>query len=75
MILVILIQNYKGQIHAEPIFQGLIMSQDTLENQGLNFTPTSIITSQKFGENYDSIKSLTRRDKLKKSWDMLTTSE
>ena len=46
-----------GQIHAEPISQGLIMSPDTLDNQGLNFTPTNILTSEKFGENFDSIKS------------------
>ena len=48
-----------GQIHAEPISQGLIMSPDTLDNQGLNFTPTNILTSEKFGENFDSIKSAT----------------
>lgn len=48
-----------GQIHAEPISQGLIMSPDTLEDRGLNFTPTNIITDEKFGENFDSIKSVT----------------
>ena len=63
-----------GQIHAEPISQGLIMSPDTLEDQGLNFTPTNILTSEKFGENYDSIKSVISMDKLKKGWDLITTS-
>ena len=61
-----------GQIHAEPISQGLIMSPDTLEDQGLNFTPTHIITGDEFGENYDSIKSVTRIDKIKESWDQMT---
>ena len=63
-----------GQIHAEPISQGLIMSPDTLDNQGLNFTPTSILTPDKFGENFNSIKSETSIDKMKESWDVMTTS-
>ena len=63
-----------GQIHAEPISQGLIMSPDTLEDQGLNFTPTNILTDEKFGENFDSIKSVTSIDKMKESWDKMTTS-
>ena len=63
-----------GQIHAEPISQGLIMSPDTLEDQGLNFTPTNIITDEKFGENYDSIKSVSSIESLEESWDQITTS-
>ncbi len=63
-----------GQIHAEPISQGLIMSPDTLEDQGLNFTPTSILTDQKYGENIDSIKSVTTLDDLKESWDQMTNA-
>lgn len=63
-----------GQIHAEPISQGLIMSPDTLEEQGLDFTPTNIITDEKFGENFDSIKSVTSRDMMKESWDQMTTA-
>ncbi len=63
-----------GQIHAEPISQGLIMSPDTLEDQGLNFTPTNILTKEKFGENWNSIKSVTSIDKMKKSWDQMTNA-
>lgn len=63
-----------GQIHAEPISQGLIMSPDTIEDEGLNFTPTSIVTSEKFGENFDSIKSVTRLDSLKENWNEMTAS-
>ena len=63
-----------GQIHAEPVSQGLIMSPDTLEDQGLNFTPTNIVTSEKFGEEYDSIKSVSSIEKLEKSWDLITTA-
>ena len=63
-----------GQIHVEPISQGLIMSPDTLEDQGLNFTPTNIITDEKFGENFDSIKSVTSIEKMEESWDQMTTA-
>ena len=63
-----------NQIHAEPIQQGLIMSPDTLEDEGLNFTPTNILTKQKFGENFDSIKSTTTIDKMEESWDQITSS-
>lgn len=63
-----------GQIHAEPVSQGLIMSPDTLEDQGLNFTPTNILTPEKFGEKFDSIKSVSSIDSLEKSWDQITTS-
>ena len=62
------------QIHAEPIQQGLIMSPDTLEDKGLNFAPTNILTKQKFGENFDSIKSTTTIDKMEESWDQITSS-
>ena len=62
------------QIHAEPISQGLIMSPDTLEDEGLNFTPTNILTKQKFGENFDSIKSTTTIDKMEESWDQMTSA-
>ena len=63
-----------GQIHAEPVSQGLIMSPDTLEDQGLNFTPTNILTSEKFGERYDSIKSVSSIESLEESWDQITTA-
>ncbi|WP_405304548.1 FtsX-like permease family protein, partial [Methanobrevibacter sp.] len=61
-----------SQIHAEPVSQGLIMSPDTLNDQGLNFTPTNILTKEKFDEDYDSIKSVSTIDKMKESWDKVT---
>ena len=62
------------QIHAEPIQQGLIMSPDTLEDEGLNFTPTNILTKEKFGENFDSIKSTTTIGKMEESWNQMTSA-
>ncbi len=63
-----------GQMHAEPISQGLIMSPDTLEDQGLNFTPTNIVTAEKFGERCDSIKSVTPLWKMEDSWSQMTSA-
>lgn len=63
-----------GQIHAEPVSQGLAMSPDTLEDQGLNFTPTNIITDQKFGENFNSIKSVTTLEAMEESWSVMTSA-
>ena len=63
-----------GQIHAEPISQGLIMSPDTLEDQGLNFTPTNIVTPDKFDERYDSIKSVSTLEDMEDSWSQMTSS-
>lgn len=63
-----------GQIHAEPISQGLIMSPDTLEDQGLNFTPTNIVTPDKFDERYDSIKSVSTLADMEDSWSQMTSS-
>ena len=68
------VESEIGQIHAEPISQGLIMSPDTLEDQGLNFTPTNILTKENFGENFDSIKSVSNIDEMKKNWDQITTA-
>ena len=46
-------------IHGEPLSQGIILSSDKLDELGLNFTPTSIITSQNVDKEYDSIKSVS----------------
>ncbi len=50
------------------------MSPDTLEEEGLDFTPTCILTPEKFGENYDSIKSVTSIREVEKDWDEMTSS-
>lgn len=50
------------------------MSPDTLEDEGLNFTPTSILTSEKFGENINSIKSVSTLEDMEESWSEMTSS-
>ena len=61
-------------IHGEPLSQGIILSADKLEDLDLNFTPTSIITSQSVDDDYDSIKSVSSIDDMVNAWDKMTSS-
>lgn len=61
-------------IHGEPLSQGIILSSDKLDKLGLNFTPTSIITSQNVDKEYDSIKSVTTLSEMKENWDEMSGS-
>ena len=61
-------------IHGEPLSQGIILYSDELENLGLNFTPTSIITNQHVDKDYDSIKSVSTLTQMKNNWDEMIGS-
>ena len=56
------------KIHADPNTQGLVMSKDKLEDLGLNYTPTSIMTSEHVDKNYSAIKSYTHKESRIGSW-------
>ena len=60
------------KIHADPISQGFIMSADKVEELDLNYTPTSIITSQHVSENYDGVKAANSMKDMTGSWDEMT---
>ncbi len=60
------------KIHADPTSQGFIMSADKLEDLDLNYTATSIITSEHVDEQYDGIKSINSLKDMTNSWDELT---
>ena len=60
------------KIHADPTSQGLIMSTDKLEDLGLNYTPTSIVTEEHVDKNYSAIKSSNSIKDMTSSWDELT---
>ena len=62
------------KIHADPISQGLIMSADKLEDLNLNYTPTSIITSQHVTKDYDGVKAANSIKDMTSSWDEMTES-
>ena len=59
-------------IHADPISQGFIMSPNKLEGLGLNYTPTSVITSEHVNETYDGIKTFTTLEDIENNWDKLS---
>ena len=60
------------RIHADPVSQGLIMSSDKLEDLDLNYTPTSIVTTEHVDKNYSAIKSTSSMKDMTSSWDELT---
>ena len=56
------------KIHADPNTQGIVMSKNKLEDLGLNYTPTSIITAEHVDKNYSAIKSYTTKESRIGSW-------
>ena len=61
-----------NKIHADPTSQGLIMSSDKLEDLDLNYTPTSIVTTEHVDKNYSAIKTANSMKDMTGSWDELT---
>ena len=61
-----------NRIHADPLSQGLIMSPDKLEELGLNYTPTSVITSEHVNKTYDGFKTINYLSDIENSWDNIT---
>ena len=61
-------------IHGEPLSQGIILSSDKLEDLGLNFTPTSIITTEHVDDDYDSIKSVSTLNQMVSNWNEMIGS-
>ena len=62
------------KIHADPISQGFIMSAEKLEDLDLNYTPTSVITSEHVNETFDGVKAANSMKDMTSSWDELTES-
>ncbi|MBQ2653768.1 MAG: ABC transporter permease [Methanobrevibacter sp.] len=56
------------KIHADPNSQGIIISKQKLEELGLNFTTTSIVTADHVDKNYSIIKSVTTRESRTSDW-------
>ena len=60
------------KIHADPTSQGFIMSADKLEDLDLNYTPTSIVTTEHVDKNYTAVKTANSMKDMTSSWDELT---
>ena len=58
------------RMHSSPFSQGLVMSPDKLEELGLNYTPTSVVTSQHVKEAYNGT-SIIYLNELIDSWDKM----
>ena len=63
-----------SSIHADPISQGLIMTPDYFEDLGLNYTPTSIVTSQNVTSDYNGIKAVNTLDTAVSNWNEISES-
>lgn len=59
------------KIHSSPFSQGLVMSPEKLDEIGLNYTPTGIITSQHVNGHYDGILSITYLEDMITGWDKM----
>ena len=66
------VQTKIDKIHADPISQGFIMSSDQLEELGLNYTPTSVITSEHVNKTYDGFKTINSLNDIENSWNEIT---
>ena len=60
------------KIHADPLSQGLIMSPDRLEDLGVNYTATGIITSQHVNKTYEGFKATSSLEDIERSWNDIT---
>jgi putative ABC transport system permease protein len=62
------------KIHADPSSQGLIMSPEKLEDLGLNYTATSVITSGQVNKSYDCFKTSVSISEILDGWNESTKS-
>ena len=62
------------KIHADPTSQGFVMSKDKLKELDLNYTATSIVTTEHVDKNFSAIKSSSSMKDMTASWDELTES-
>lgn len=56
------------KIHVDSNSQGLILSKHKLEELGLNYTPTRIVTNGHVDKNYSAIKSFNSKDTRIQNW-------
>ena len=61
-------------IHSDQTSQGIILSKDKLDDLGLNYSVTSIISSRDVGENYSGVETILSIDSLTDSWDDMMES-
>ncbi|MCI6774263.1 ABC transporter permease [Methanobrevibacter boviskoreani] len=61
-------------ISADPSTQGLVMTPHMLDDLGINFTPSTVVTyDSDIDENLAGISTVNHVDDLERSWDELTS--
>jgi len=63
-----------GNIHSDPTSQGIIVTKEKLDDLGLNYTVTSIISSDNVDKNYSGVKTIFSMNSLTDSWDDMMES-
>lgn len=62
------------KIHSDLTSQGIIVSKGKLDDLGLNYTATSVISSHGVDKNYSGVKTIFSMDSLTDSWDDMMES-
>ena len=59
------------KIHADSNSQGIIITKQKLQELGLNYTPTRIVTNDPIDNNYSAIKSFHSKESRIQSWNTI----
>ncbi|MEE0902692.1 MAG: ABC transporter permease [Methanobrevibacter sp.] len=62
------------RLHSDPTSQGIVVTKEKLEELDLNYTPTSVITSQEVNDNFTGVNTIFSMDSLTDSWDEMMES-
>ncbi len=61
-------------IHSDPTSQGIMVNKEKLDDLGLNYTVTSVISSKEVNDNFTGVKTIFSMDSLTDSWDDMMES-
>ncbi len=61
-------------LHSDPTSQGIIITKEKLDDLGLNYTVTSVISSKEVDDNFTGVKTIFSMDSLTDSWDEMMES-
>ena len=61
-----------GEIYRSPVSQGITISRELFEQQGLQFTPTAIVSGEKFSNPPEGVESIWSISDLTESYETMT---
>ncbi len=56
-------------MHSDPTSQGIIITKEKLDDLGLKYTVSSVISSKEVDDNFTGVKTIFSMDSLTDSWD------